>query len=179
MSTGLCALWAWFSLNRTFHPGSHWVTQVALISGAHPEHPISWCAASGLAREDGGYMVAQVPVDLTSLLLFHKGYITAWWKMFEEITLIDQCFLVFMTLGFCWKVLRWKLRNSLTPEYLIFMGHSHAVDVFVCVSTWVDVNYFLYQCLFGTLFQIMQGSNASWKSLILGLDSRCYSKDQL
>jgi hypothetical protein len=30
-------------------------------------------------------------------------------------------------------LLRWKPRNSLTPEYLIFMEHSHAVGVFVCV----------------------------------------------
>jgi hypothetical protein len=76
-------------------------------------------------------------------------------------------------------LLRWKPRNSLTPESLIFMGHSPAVGVFVCggVRGWF-VNYFLYQCLLGTLFQIMQGSNASWKFLISGLAQRCYSEDQ-
>jgi hypothetical protein len=29
-------------------------------------------------------------------------------------------------------LLRLKPRNSLTPEYLIFMGHSHSLGVFVC-----------------------------------------------
>jgi hypothetical protein len=66
-------------------------------------------------------------------------------------------------------ILRWKPRNSLTPEYLILIGHSHTEGVFVCVGEWVVVNSFLFQFLLGTLFQIMQGSNASWKSLISGL----------
>jgi hypothetical protein len=42
-----------------------------LISGAHAEHPISCCAASGLARVEEGYMEAQTPVYLTSLLTLH------------------------------------------------------------------------------------------------------------
>jgi hypothetical protein len=62
--TGLCAHWAWITQSRTGHPGSHCGTQASLISGAYPEHPISRCAASRLAREEGGYMDAQVPVDL-------------------------------------------------------------------------------------------------------------------
>jgi hypothetical protein len=68
VSTGLCALWAWISMNRKACPGSHYATQVAFISGAHPENPISQCAASRLAREEGAYSEAQAPVDLTSLL---------------------------------------------------------------------------------------------------------------
>jgi hypothetical protein len=42
------------------------------------------------------------------------------------------------------------------------------------VGVWVVVKYFLYQCLLGTLFQIMQVTNASWKSLISGLAQCCY-----
>jgi hypothetical protein len=47
-STVLCALWAWISPSRTGRHGSHCGTQAALITGAHTEHLISWCAASGL-----------------------------------------------------------------------------------------------------------------------------------
>jgi hypothetical protein len=50
-------------------------------------------------------MEAQAPVNLTFLLLWPAGYITLWWQMFEEITLIHQCFLVFMKFGCCWEVL--------------------------------------------------------------------------
>jgi hypothetical protein len=67
VSTGLCAFCAWISLSRTGRPGSHCGTQVALISGAHAEHTISQCAASELAREEGGYMEAQAAVDLSGL----------------------------------------------------------------------------------------------------------------
>jgi hypothetical protein len=35
--------------------------------------------------------------------------------------------------------------------------------VCVCMGAWVVVKYVLYQCLLGTLFQIMQVSNASRK----------------
>jgi hypothetical protein len=73
--TGLCANWAWITLSRTGHHGSHHGTQDALISGAHPEHPISRCAVSRLAREEGGYMQAQAPVYLTSLVFWPAGYI--------------------------------------------------------------------------------------------------------
>jgi hypothetical protein len=31
-----------------------------------------------LAREEGGYMEAQTPVDVTSLLLWPAGYIKEW-----------------------------------------------------------------------------------------------------
>jgi hypothetical protein len=78
VSTGLCALCAWISLSRIGRTGSHCGTQVTLISRAHPEHLISWCAASGLAREEGGYMEAQAAVDLTSLILGPAGFITPW-----------------------------------------------------------------------------------------------------
>jgi hypothetical protein len=61
---------------QTGRPGSHCATQVALISGAHPEHPISQYVARGVAREEGVYSEAWVPVDLTSLLLWPAGYIT-------------------------------------------------------------------------------------------------------
>jgi hypothetical protein len=101
MSTRLCVLWAWILSSITGCPGSHCGTQVALILGAHPEHPISRCAASGLAREEGGYTDDQAPVDLTSLFLWPAGYFTPWQQMFEEITLIHQCFLVFMKFGCC------------------------------------------------------------------------------
>jgi hypothetical protein len=50
--------------------------------------------------------------------------------------------------------------------------------VCMCVGVWVVVKYFLYQCLLGTDFQILQVNNTSWKSHILGLPQRCYSKDQ-
>jgi hypothetical protein len=89
-STGLCAICTWISRSRTGHTGSHCGTQAALISGAHTEHPISWCAASGLAREKGGYMEAQITVYLTSLLLWSAGYITPWQWIFEEITQIHH-----------------------------------------------------------------------------------------
>jgi hypothetical protein len=56
---------------------SPWYTGF-LDSGAHTEHWISWCAASGLAREEGGYMEAQKPVYLTSLLLWPAEYIKLW-----------------------------------------------------------------------------------------------------
>jgi hypothetical protein len=75
-------------------------------------------------------------------------------------------------------LLRWKPRNSLTPEYLIFMGHSHSLGVFVSVCGHVDgCKIFPISMSAGTLFQIMQVSNASWKSLISGLPQHCYSKD--
>jgi hypothetical protein len=56
--------------------------------------------------------------------------------MFEKITLIHQC----PGIHEVWvllkgTLLRWKPRKSLTPECLIFMGHSHTVGVVVCV--WV------------------------------------------
>jgi hypothetical protein len=46
------------------------------------------------------------------------------------------------------------------------MEHSHSVDAFVCEGAWVAVKYFRDPCLVGTLFQIMQVRNASWKSVI-------------
>jgi hypothetical protein len=45
-------------------------------------------------------------------------------------------------------------------------GTNHAVVVFVCVAAGVVSKYFLFLCLLNALFQIMQVSNASWKSLI-------------
>jgi hypothetical protein len=47
------------------------------------------------------------------------------------------------------------------------MELSHTVGVFVCVAAGVLSNYFLFLCLLNALFQIMQVSNASWKSLIV------------
>jgi hypothetical protein len=61
-----------------------------LILGAHPEQPVSQCAASGLAREEGGYSEAQARVAMPSLLLWPAGYITPWQRMSEEITLVRQ-----------------------------------------------------------------------------------------
>jgi hypothetical protein len=104
-STGLCALWSWIPPSRTSCPGFHCGTQAEVISGAHTEHLISWCAASRLAREEGGYMEAQTTVYLTSLLIWPAGYISPWQQMFEEITWIHQCFLVFMKFWCCWKIL--------------------------------------------------------------------------
>jgi hypothetical protein len=76
-------------------------------------------------------------------------------------------------------LLRRKPRNSLAPEYLIFMELSHTVDVFVCGGACVVVKFFLNLCLLDTLFQIMQVSKASWKSLISHLAQCCNSKDHL
>jgi hypothetical protein len=59
------------------------------------------------------------------------------------------------------------------------MEFSHSVGVFVCGGACVVLKYFLYQCLLDALFQIMQVSDASWKSLILRLAQGCYSEDQL
>jgi hypothetical protein len=47
------------------------------------------------------------------------------------------------------------------------MELSHTVGVFVCVAADVVSKYFLFLCLLNALFQIMQVTNASWKSLIL------------
>jgi hypothetical protein len=63
-------------------------------------------------------------------------------------------------------LLRWKSIHSLSPEYCMFMELSHTVDVFVCVAAGVVSKYFLFLCLLNALFQIMQVSNASRKSLI-------------
>jgi hypothetical protein len=43
----------------------------------------------------------------------------------------------------------------------------HTVSVFVCVASGVVSKYFLFLGLLNALFQIMQVTNASWKSLIL------------
>jgi hypothetical protein len=50
----------------------------------------------------------------------------------------------------------------------MFMERNHTVVVFVCVASGVVSKYFLFLCLLNALFQIMQGSNVSWKSLISG-----------
>jgi hypothetical protein len=63
-------------------------------------------------------------------------------------------------------LLRWKPIHSLTPEYWIFMELSHTVGLFMSVVTGVVSKYFLSLCLLNALFQIMQVSNASRKSLI-------------
>jgi hypothetical protein len=48
----------------------------------------------------------------------------------------------------------------------MFMELSHTVGVFVCVATGVVSKYFLFLSLLNALFQIMQVSSASQKSLI-------------
>jgi hypothetical protein len=59
----------------------------------------------------------------------------------------------------------------------IFMGLSQ----FVCGGVWgvgdssVVVKYFPYLYLLDTLFQVMQVSDASWKSLISGLTQGFHS----
>jgi hypothetical protein len=64
-------------------------------------------------------------------------------------------------------LLRWKPIHLLTVEYWRGMEVSHTVDVFVCVSAGVVSKYFLFQCLLNVLFQIMQVSNVSQKTLIM------------
>jgi hypothetical protein len=59
--------------------------------------------------------------------------------------------------------------QKFTYTRILIKELSHSVQVFVCVGACVVIKYFLYQCLLGTLFQIMEVSNASWKSLISGL----------
>jgi hypothetical protein len=59
---------SWISLRYT---GS-------LDSRDSPLTPDPWCAASILAKEEGGYMEAQAPADLTSLLLWPAEYIKLW-----------------------------------------------------------------------------------------------------
>jgi hypothetical protein len=70
-----------------------------------PWNPISQCGTSRLGRVEWGYMEAQSPVDLTSLVLWPAGYIKPWPWMFEEITLSHLCFLVFIKYWCFWKVL--------------------------------------------------------------------------
>jgi hypothetical protein len=64
-------------------------------------------------------------------------------------------------------LLTWKPIHSLTPEYWMFMEISHTVGLLVCVTACVISKYFKFLCLLNALFQIMQVSNASRKSLIL------------
>jgi hypothetical protein len=73
VSIGLCAIWAWISPSRTGQSGPHCGTQAALISASHTDYLISWCVTSGLGREKWGYMEAQAPIYLTSLLLCLQG----------------------------------------------------------------------------------------------------------
>jgi hypothetical protein len=59
------------------------------------------------------------------------------------------------------------------------MEHSNSVGAFVSGGKWVFVKYFWDQCLLGTLFQITEVRNASWKSEISGFAEYCCSVGQV
>jgi hypothetical protein len=59
------------------------------------------------------------------------------------------------------------------------MEHSYSVGAFVCGGACVVVKYFLELCLSGILFQIMQFSNSSWKSVSFCFAQHCYSVGQV
>jgi hypothetical protein len=174
-----------------FGPGSHQAEQTALDFTVVHRQPRfqgltvnTWSHGGLIVDWQGRKEIRRRPRHLLIWYDFFSGlrvYYTVVmnvWRSYPDSPVFPGAHEVWVLLK--GTLLRWKPRNSLTPGYLIFMGHSSAVGVFVC--GWVRgrfVNYFLYQCLLSTLFQIMQVSNTSWKSLISGLAQRCYSEDQL
>jgi hypothetical protein len=101
------------------------------------------------------------------------------WR-FEEINLIHQCFQGFLSTGSAERSFSQMTAQKLTYPKIVNIHWSQPLCE--CVYVWgrmCGLTYFLYQFPLDTLFQIMPVRHASWKSIISGFSSRCYSLDQL
>jgi hypothetical protein len=133
VSIGLCALLAWISQNRTCRPGSHCVHRWPWFQGFTLN---TWSYGVLLADWQGRKLFRGLGTcwsDITFSLACRVLYTLATnvWRNYPDSPVFPGIHEVWVLLK--GTLLRWKPRNSLMPEYLIFMGHSQTVGVFVCV----------------------------------------------